>query len=84
MDWEPFDVPAMEQYDKEIKKMNNMIAWQKETLDITETIMDKCFKNKVYTKPFNWWEKRIIANAAKLYTETTQIVAQTILKNMGH
>lgn len=57
----------------------NLYERQKEILDVTQIIMEKCLPHKRYLLPLNWFEKRIVRNAASQYSQVYAIVAQQVM-----
>lgn len=57
----------------------NLYERQKEVLDVTQIIMEKCLPHKRYLLPLSWFEKRIVRNAASQYSQIYAVVAQQVM-----
>ncbi|CAL6036738.1 Hypothetical_protein [Hexamita inflata] len=66
----------------EIQKSANQYQKQKEMLEVTQVIMDKCLSKKSYLTNLTWFEKIITRNAAQQYSEVYSIVAKQVLSTV--
>lgn len=57
----------------------NLYERQREILDVSQIIMEKCLPRKRYLLPLNWIEKRIVRNAASQYSQMYSVVAQQVM-----